>query len=454
MTSGTKIQISRKIFNSVYIPFIEDDTPTQIIFGGSSSGKSRFMAQRAVMDVMKGGRNYLVCRATGRSIRKSVYNEISQVIKAFGVEEFFDFKVSEPSITCSNGYQILFTGLDDVEKLKSITPELGVITDVWLEEATEARRDDLKQLRKRLRGGSKKYKKRVVLTFNPILRSHWIYQDYFASVGWADDQNEYQDKKVRILRTWYIHNNFLTEQDVELLLDEPDKYYLDVYAYGKWGVLGDTIFNNWIVADLTGMEDTFTNHRNGLDFGFSSDPAALVQTHYDKKKKTIYVYGELYELGLTNDQLADELKNTIGIYHKKNFGYFSEKPDYKELGYDTEEEMFQEEGITFVGTRPVVADSSEPKSIEELRRYNINVIPAKKGKDSVSFGIQWLQQQRIVISKNCINAQNEFQSYQWRKDKDGNSIRQPVDKNNHIIDALRYAYEGDMDDAPLIMFGA
>jgi len=157
---------------------------------------------------------------------------------------------------------------------------------------------------------------------------------------------------------------------------------------------------------LEPMRDQFTNYRHGGDFGFSSDPAAIVVTHYDKKHKTIYIHNELYERGLTNDILADETKDMIG------------------------QDM-------------IVWDSAEPKSIAELVNYGVIARGAVKGKDSVLHGIQWLQQQKIVIDKSCINARNEFMQYQWTEDRDGNAMRQPVDKNDHIIDALRYAYERD-----------
>lgn len=155
------------------------------------------------------------------------------------------------------------------------------------------------------------------------------------------------------------------------------------------------------------MRAQFTNTRNGLDFGFSSDPAAMPCTHYDRKHQIIYIFNELYERGLTNDLLADEIKKLINR-------------DY------------------------VTCDSAEPKSIQELQDHGVNAIPATKGKDSVIYGIQWLQQQRIVIDAACVNTRNEFQQYHWKEDKDGNAMRQPVDKMNHIIDGLRYAYEQEM----------
>jgi phage terminase large subunit len=171
------------------------------------------------------------------------------------------------------------------------------------------------------------------------------------------------------------------------------------------------IFTNWRVEDLSGMVAQWTNRRNGLDFGFSSDPAALSVSHYDKTRKTIYLYGEMYECGLTNDVLAGQVKAKIGA----------------DL---------------------VTCDSAEPKSVAELRKHGVNARGAVKGKDSVTFGIQWLQQQTVVIDKSCINAQHEWSTYHWKEDAGGNALRVPAGKNDHLIDSTRYGYEDDMKGEP------
>lgn len=399
-----KLNVSTKIFNEVYIPYLFDDTPTQIFYGGSSSGKSVFLAQRTVLDLMKGGRNYLIVRNVAKTIRGSVYNEIIKAISNMGLNNFFTIQKSDFTITCFNGYQILFCGLDDPEKLKSITPAKGVITDIWIEEATEIDYSAYKQLTKRLRGRSK-VGKRLIMSFNPILQDHWIYKEFFLNV-WDDSKRKYKDDKLLILKTTYKDNRFLTEQDIRSLEDEKDKYFYEVYTLGNWGVLGTVIFKNWRVEDLSWLKDIADNHRNGLDFGFAEDPSALVHTHYDRKKKTIYVLDELYMAGLTNDLLAEEVKKIIG-------------------------------------NQLVVCDSAEPKSIKELRQHGVNAIGAKKGKDSVNHGIQWLQQQTIVVDVKCQNMKNELMKYRWKEDKNGNVLPVPVDKDNHLIDALRYAYEDE-----------
>ena len=407
-----KIELDPAVMNDVYLPQLKNMARVQILYGGSSSGKSKFKAQQAVIDTMDdartGGRNWLVCRQVGRTIRGSVAQEINRIITEWGLQQFFSVNKTDGTITCVNGYQIIFSGLDDVEKLKSITPAKGAITDVWVEEATETAQDSIKQLLKRQRGGNPKTPKRLHMTFNPILQQHWIYQTYFNGLGWAETQTKYKTPELSILKTTYQDNKFLTADDRKGLEQETDSYYYQVYTLGNWGVLGDVIFTNWKVEDLSQMYDQFTNRRNGLDFGFSSDPAAVGVSHYDKMRKTIYFYKELYETGLTNDVLAERVKEMIG-------------------------------------DERIICDSAEPKSIQELNNHGVSAVGAKKGKDSVNFGIDWLKQQTIIVDKTCINLINELQQYHWKKDAGGNSLKIPVDKNNHLIDGgLRYAYEGDM----------
>lgn len=395
------------INNDIYYPHLENYARTQIFYGGSSSGKSWFLAQRCVWDIWHGGRNYLVCRQTARTIRGSVYQQIERVIREAGLLDYFTLNKSDAVITCKNGYQILFAGLDDVEKIKSIIPQKGVLTDIWIEEATETERGDVKDLYKRQRGGDESTPKRMTLSFNPILQSHWIYEEWFKAVAWSDDQKEYKSDDLSILKTTYKDNQFLTTQDHKDLENERDKYRYNVYTLGNWGILGHVIFTNWRVEDLSQMQAQFTNHRDGLDFGFSVDPSALWIAHYDKRHKTIYVYDELYQKGLTNDLLAQEIKAKIG-------------------------------------NRYVVCDSAEPKSIAELNGYGVNAGGAAKGKDSVLFGYQWLQQQTIIIDKNCVNTKAEISTAHWQEDAGGNAILKPNGTNDHLIAAGRYAHEIDM----------
>jgi phage terminase large subunit len=386
--------------NKVYRKYIGKETRVQIFFGGASSGKSFFIAQRAVLDTLD-GRNTLVLRNVARTIRGSCWNEVVKAINSSGAKQYFSISKTEMLITCSlHESQILFAGLDDVEKIKSITPAKGVLTDIWIEEATEIARDDYKQLEKRLRGESI-HPKRITLSFNPIYKEHWLYTEFFKD--WDESKTVYKDDGLSILKTTYLDNRFLTQGDIDALENEKDEYYRQVYTLGNFGVLGDVIFRNWSVQDLGHLQNT-DKPLFGLDFGFSSDPAAAVKVHYDKGRKTIYILDELYERGLTNTGIAPILKS-------------------------------------FAGEHYITCDSSEPKSIKELQGLGIKALGAKKGPDSVMHGIQWLQGNEIVVDTKCQHTKNELQLYQWRKDRDGNSMRVPEDRNNHIIDALRYCME-------------
>lgn len=406
MTDEIQVEIDPAVFNDAYLPHLTNTARTQIYYGGSSSGKSVFLAQRYLIWLMQGGRNMLICRAVGNTIRRSVFNEITKLIKEWGISHLFKINKSEMAITCTNGYQILFSGLDDVEKLKSITPAKGVITDIWVEEATETQRNDIKQLRKRLRGRSE-HDKTLTLSFNPILKSHHIYADYFADIAWADDQTWYESDTLTILKTTYRDNKFLDDGDIADLEGEKDGYFYEVYTLGNWGVLGDVIFTNWRVEDLSDRLDEFDNLRDGLDFGFSKDPSAYIQSHFDRKRGTIYITGEMYSTGLTNQMLANEIREPLN-------------------------------------GRPVLCDSADPRSIRELGEEGISAIGAAKGPDSIRHGIQWLQNYNIVIHVACVQFKKEIEQYQWKQDKDGNAIPVPIDKNDHGIDALRYSYSVDM----------
>lgn len=393
------LEINHKIFNPVYIPFINSETRIQIFFGGSSSGKSYFIAGRVVLDALK-GRNTLVLRNVAKTLRGSCWNEITKAIKTFGLGSLFEVSKTEMVITAKNNRcQILFAGLDDVEKIKSITPAKGVLTDVWIEEATETAWEDYKQLDKRLRGLSR-HSKRLTLSFNPIYREHWIYTNFFGD--WDESKTVIDTLALSILKTTYLDNNFLTQDDRDALENEKDPYYRNVYTLGNWGVLGDVIFRNWRTEDLSDLNTD--KPLFGLDFGFSSDPAAGVKVHYDRVGKKIYILDELHEKGMTNTHLAELLKPWVGGHY-------------------------------------ITCDSSEPKSIKELQNLGIRAIGAKKGQDSVMHGIQWLQGHEIIVDVRCQRMKNELQLYQWRKDKDGNSMRVPEDRNNHLIDALRYCLE-------------
>ena len=389
--------------NDAYIPYLNDTTRTQIFFGGSSSGKSFFLAQRVVMDVLK-GHNYLIVRNVANTIKRSVYNQIVKTIIDFNLSEVFQMSKSEMVITCKrSNRQILFGGLDDPEKLKSITPIDGVITDIWIEEATETAREAYKQLTKRLRGATPDgIGKRIIFSFNPILQTHWIYQEFFWN--WDDSKNLYKSDDLLILKTTYKDNKFLTDEDIYAIEHETDPYFYNVYTLGNWGVLGKVIFKNWRTEDLSDVIPSFDNIYNGIDFGVT-DPNAFIRVHVNEGQKQIFVFNEYKKSNTLIDELAEELNNRIS---KDEF---------------------------------IVGDPQGAQAILELNNRGITVIPAKKGPNSINDGISWLKEYEIIIDIHCQEFKNEIQSYHWQEDKLGNALPKPVDKDNHLIDALRYATE-------------
>ena len=410
-----KIHIDPLMFNPIFLNEIfEDQNRIQIIYGGSSSGKSVSLAQRLVLDLLAGSRNYLVVRKIANTLRGSCFAECCKIVRSWQLEpKFFTVHESDMEISCINKKSANFRGLDDVEKLKSFTPRSGVLTDIWAEEATEMSEADLEQLDKRLRGITEGNKpKRITMSFNPILRSHWICKRFFTN--WIEGVNLRRHDGVTILKTTYRDNRFLAPDDIKALDDTTDPYMRDVYRDGNWGTLGGVIFPNVRVADLfeSGLFKQFDLYRHGLDFGFSNDPTAFNSMYYSRSQKTLYIFREWNALGCTNDQIAAELKQYVG------------------------------NGET------VVCDSAEPKSIAELNNCGLSARGAAKGKDSVKHGIQWLQQQQIVIDVRCQNSINDFSGYHWKKDKTGDSINIPSDAFGHHPDAVRYACEDLVFSAP------
>ena len=225
------VSISKKVFNDIYIPYLDNEDRYLIFYGGGSSGKSFYIVQRYIYKLLKQKMNLLVVRQTGNTNRNSTFALFKQVIKQWKLSQQFKINESDLRIKCVNGNEIIFSGLDDTEKLKSVTFESGELTDIWIEEATETLEEDINQLKVRLRGG--KSNKQMVLSFNPVNINHWIKKHFIDS------------KLATVCHSTYKDNKFLTEADKETLesFKDTDIYYYTVYCLGEWGVLGKTYFN-------------------------------------------------------------------------------------------------------------------------------------------------------------------------------------------------------------------
>lgn len=229
-----QVNIPKRAFNAVYLPLLHDDEHRYIVlYGGAGSGKSVFAAQRLIVRMMsKALCNVLVVRKVGDTNRTSTYALLRQVISRWGLGQLFD--ITDLRIVCRmTGNECIFKGLDDAEKIKSVTFAKGELTDIWIEEASEVTEEDFNQLDIRLRG--KGIHGQITLSFNPINILHWLKRRFF----------DRQDDRAVTLKTTYKDNAFLDEDYKKTLegYKTSDPYYYDVYCLGQWGVIGKTIFD-------------------------------------------------------------------------------------------------------------------------------------------------------------------------------------------------------------------
>lgn len=394
-----KLKISKDIFNQVYFPYLFNyDKRYEVYYGGSGSGKSVFITQKLLLKLLNEQRKLLVIRKVGNTLKDSVFQLFLDMLIKFQIYSYCKINKSDFSITLPNNSIILFKGLDDSEKIKSIAG----IDDIWIEEASEIDLDDFTQLDLRLR--SKAPHQQILLSFNPISKANWTYKKWF--------KDGYDSSNTMVLKTTYKDNHFLGQTYINTLenLIKNNPTYYKVYALGEFCSLDKLIYNNWEKQDLDVSELKQNKDLKllvGLDFGFTNDPTALITSLIDEKNKIIYIIDEFCEKGLTNDKIAEIIK-------------------YKGLSKSI-----------------IIADAAEVKSIEEIKRHGISRIRQSiKGQGSIMQGIQKLQQFKIIVNSICFNTITEFENYSFKKDKKtGEYINEPIDSFNHCLDALRYSLQ-------------
>lgn len=391
-----------------FVPAFVDQSRYQVLWGGAGSGKSHIVARKILYRLLKEQHvkhNFLVIRKVDRTIKRSVFTLIRNIISRWGLTDQFDINLTDKTITYKlNGAQIMFSGLDDVEKLKSIEG----VTSIWCEEATELTQEDFEQLDLRLRG-EHGCLKQIILTLNPISEQHWIKRIFF------DDPMS----GVFTLHTTYLDNAFI-DAEYKMVMENKKKTnprYYNIYALGNWGTAEGLVFNNIEHRLIREEEIADLDCVQGLDFGYTNDPSAFSQSYVDKTNKIIYVYDGFYEKGMSNAQIAQAIKNLKAHKHK------------------------------------TTADSSEPKSIDYLKSKDIKIEGALKGKDSVNAGIDFLSEFKIVVNAHLVEFMTEFNNYSWALDKEGKPTNKPVDDFNHFIDSLRYSVEHLMKSQPRGFFG-
>lgn len=379
-----------ELTNDIYYPLYKDTSRYLVLYGGAGSGKSVFAAQKILVRLLtEKPHRFLVVRKVAKTLRYSVFSLFQDMISQWNLTPIFKVNKSDMTITCINGNQIIFAGLDDVEKLKSIAG----ITGIWIEEASELEQKDFQQLDLRLRGPTQHYKQ-IILTFNPISALHWLKKVFF----------DFKKDNATVVKSTYLDNKFIDPEYVKVLEDlkNQDVTYYKIYALGEWGVLGNLVYTNYVIEDIPTDESRYSSIYYGLDFGYN-DPAALLKIGW--KDNEIYILDEIYERHLTNTQLIELCKNKVSKRYM------------------------------------ITADSAEPDRIEEFRKAGFRIQACTKGKDSVNFGIDWVKRHKIHIHPSCINTIKEIQTYKYREDKEGNVLDEPVDMNNHAMDAMRYALQ-------------
>lgn len=287
MTNRIDVKIPKRAFNRCYLPLLENDNRYLVLYGGAGSGKSYFAAERFLIKLLREPMcNLLVVRAVGNTNRDSTFALFKQVINKWGLSEYFKYNESDLRITCRlNQNSVIFKGLDNAEKLKSITFAKGELTDIWIEEATEIDESSFNQLDVRLRG--KGTKKQITVTFNPIDVTHWLKKRF------ADRK----DDNITFFHSTYKDNNFLDEEYIKLLESyrDSDPYYYMVYCLGQWGVYGKTIFDAQAVSER-----------------ISTAPQPI---------KTGYFSYEDNGLMLSNIQWVEDKQGYISIYAEPQAGY-------------------------------------------------------------------------------------------------------------------------------------
>lgn len=402
-----KMKISlKKVVGKGYNRFWHFKGRYRVVKGSRASKKSKTTALWYITNMMAyPGANTLVVRKTYRTLHDSCFTELKWAINRLGVADHWDIKESPLEMTYKpTGQKIYFRGLDDPLKVTSITVDVGNLCWMWIEEAYEImNEDDFNILDESIRGQvDEGLFKQITLTFNPWNEHHWMKKRFFDA--------EY-DPDILALTTNYLINEFLDAADRKVFetmkVQNPRRYR--VAGLGDWGIVDGLIFENWqekafdidVIRQMQSIKSSF-----GLDFGYTNDPSALWCGFVDISNKIIYVFDEMYEKGMSNERIHTKVTK---------MGYAKER---------------------------ITADSAEPKSIDRLRELGLSRIrKARKGKDSINSGIDFIQDFKIIIHPRCVNFLTEISNYTWAIDKFGKKLNKPIDDFNHLMDAMRYALE-------------
>ena len=374
--------------------------------GGRGSTKSSFISIEIILNIVRDSECNAICfRKIGKDIEESVYNQILWAIDILGLNAYFKaYKSPYKIVYIPTGQLITFRGLDDATKTKSIKLKNGYYKISWFEELDEF--SGLEEIRKAeqsiMRGGNQFL---AFKSYNPPQNvNNWVNKE---------SQKDRADRLIVHNTCFDVPAEWLGEQffiEADYLKKVNELAYRHEYL-GEVTGTGGLIFQN---VESLQMSDDFISHfdnlREGIDWGFASDPFVWLKMHYDKTRRILYIFDEIYKVGLTNDRAVDIIKSKTQAF--------------------------------------ITADSAEPKSIVEFQNLGVKIKGAIKGPDSIRYGIKSLQKlAKIYIDKErCPHAFEEFTLYELEKDKNGDFKDKYPDKNNHCIDSTRYALEDDFNN--------
>lgn len=410
----TSVKLSSLIppkFHSVWRAAKQKNILNVVCSGGRGSGKSSNVAHVITQLLMRYPVNAVGIRKIDNTLEQSIYEQMKWAISEQQVTHLFRFNKSPLRITyLPRGNYMVFRGAQYPERIKSLKDSRFPFAIAWVEELAEFRTEDEvttitnSLLRGELDEGLQ-YK--FFFTYNPPKRKQsWVNKKYGT---------QFVSGNTFVHHSTYLDNPFISKEFIKEAEETKKKNEMKY----RWEYMGEAIgsgitpFNNLEFREITDEEvANFDNIRNGNDFGYATDPNAFVRVHYDKKRRGIYIFDELYKNQLSNRKLAEWLK---------------------EKGYDND---------------VIFADSSEPKSIAELKNdFGISKLKGvKKGPDSVEFGERWLDDLDFICidPKRTPKTAFEFENIDYQTDRDGNPKPRLIDKDNHSIDAVRYAMSEDM----------
>ena len=394
-------------FYDIHWDIIEGKHTHYKLYGGRGSTKSSFISIEIIMGMMQDPNANAACfRRVGNTLQESVFEQLMWAIEALGVSHLWKPNLSPLRITyLPTGQRIVFRGCDDPNKSKSIKLRHGYFKYIWYEERAEFEGDeDERKINQSLMRGGDKYV--VFYSWNPPKSlNSWVNQDVLQV---RDDTLCNHSTYLTVPREWLGEQFFI---EAEELKKRKKLAYRHEYLGEAIGT-GGKVFDNVILREITPEEIAiFDRIKQGLDFGFAADPLAFLRTHYNKKQHRLYIFREIYQVNMKTRVAVSEIKKI--------------NPENK----------------------IITADSEEPRSIASMNEMGLRILPAKKGPGSVDYGMDFLANEidEIIIDPvTCPNAAREFSTYELERDKNGNFKGGYPDRDNHTIDACRYALEDEM----------